>query len=199
MCRYAFKTYKPHYVCFDCRKQFKRPPLSDVLSQQGRLELLRRFERTYSSKAKRVELERSSGTTLDALKADYRKLISRCPQCKRTMVDLGLDFKPPSITAVRSWKRLRTMYTLGHAWHTCGCNGPGFIPTDATSYAEYLDARARTFAKNIRSALRSRTLDPAARAREVRHWAELLAAVQEELERRRPRRAQPPERGSLRA
>lgn len=36
MCRYANKAYKPHYVCFACRKQFKRPPLEDVLAQQGR-------------------------------------------------------------------------------------------------------------------------------------------------------------------
>jgi hypothetical protein len=188
MCRYAFKTYKPHFVCFDCRKQFKRPPLEDVLSQQGRLELFRRLERAYSSPKKRAELERSSGTTLAELQRDYRKLISRCPQCKRTMVDLGLDFKPPSATAIRSWARIRTMYKLGHAWHTCGCNGPGFIPTDATDYAEYLNNRARHFSRKIRLALDSSSLDAAARAREVQYWTELVSVVHKETERsRRPR------------
>jgi DNA-directed RNA polymerase subunit RPC12/RpoP len=30
MCRYAFKTYKPHYACFQCRKAFKRRLQQDV-------------------------------------------------------------------------------------------------------------------------------------------------------------------------
>lgn len=30
MCRYAFSTYKPHYVCFECRKMFRRRLLGDI-------------------------------------------------------------------------------------------------------------------------------------------------------------------------
>lgn len=30
MCRYAMSTYKEHYVCFECRKTFKRRLLRDV-------------------------------------------------------------------------------------------------------------------------------------------------------------------------
>lgn len=30
MCRYAFSAYKPHYVCFDCRKMFRRRLLKDI-------------------------------------------------------------------------------------------------------------------------------------------------------------------------
>lgn len=30
MCRYAFTTYKPHYVCFECRKMFRRRLLRDI-------------------------------------------------------------------------------------------------------------------------------------------------------------------------
>ena len=33
MCRYGFKTYKQHYLCFDCRKQFKQ---SDPFDKMGR-------------------------------------------------------------------------------------------------------------------------------------------------------------------
>lgn len=30
MCRYAIKTYKPHYACFRCQKTFKRKILQDL-------------------------------------------------------------------------------------------------------------------------------------------------------------------------
>ncbi len=35
MCRYAIKTYKSHFVCFDCRKSFKKPPIEDLVIQNG--------------------------------------------------------------------------------------------------------------------------------------------------------------------
>lgn len=30
MCRYAFSIYKPHFVCFECRKMFRRRLLKDI-------------------------------------------------------------------------------------------------------------------------------------------------------------------------
>lgn len=30
MCRYAMKSYKPHYACFECRKTFKRRLMWDI-------------------------------------------------------------------------------------------------------------------------------------------------------------------------
>jgi hypothetical protein len=74
------------------------------------------------------------------------------------------------------------MYKLGQTWHTCGCYGAGFIPTDATGYAEYLASRARLFAARVRSAERRADVDTATRAGEVRYWTELLAQVQERTE-----------------
>lgn len=185
MCRYAYKSYKPHFVCFECRKQFKRPPLEDVLVQQGRLHVLEHLRRASVSATKQARAERSVGTTIARLRREHRELVSRCPQCGAVMADLGLDFKPPRVSAIRSWARLRSMYELGHAWHTCGCNGPGFIPTDATAYAEYLATRARVFAARMRRAERRSGVDTATRAAEARYWSELLAQVQNERKRRR--------------
>ena len=99
------------------------------------------------------------------------------------MADLGLDFKPPRSSAVRSWSRIRGMYTVGHVWHTCGCSGPGFIPTNATDYRTYLTQRAELFSARLKTARRRPTLDRAARLAEAHHWAELLERVQSELER----------------
>ncbi len=144
MCRYAFKTYKPHYVCFSCRKQFKRPPLEDVVAQQGRLDVLERLQRSFFDSAARAKAERETGTTLDDLKADHARLVSKCPQCGERMAHLGLDFKPPPSSATKVWRRIETVHRLGHCWCTCGCNGPGFIPNTGPELATYLkDRRGR--------------------------------------------------------
>ena len=37
MCRYAQKTYKPHFACFECRKSFKQAPFEDKLLKEGLL------------------------------------------------------------------------------------------------------------------------------------------------------------------
>lgn len=34
MCRYGFKTYETHYGCFECRKVFKKPPITDLPKDQ---------------------------------------------------------------------------------------------------------------------------------------------------------------------
>jgi hypothetical protein len=142
MCRYGFKTYKEHFVCFRCRKQFKRPPIEDVLAMQGRLELYHQFLPFFLDPAERGALERSSGTSFDRVRADHVELVPRCPDCRNTMADVGLDFTPPRRLDVRSWRCLERIHQMGHAWHTCGCNGPGFIPTDAVGFGEYMRRRA---------------------------------------------------------
>jgi len=182
MCRYAFKTYKPHFVCFECRKQFKRPPIGDVLNQSGKLGLLQRIERARGP-AMRARIERDAGTTLEGLKRDYRTLVSKCPQCGATMADMGLDFKPPPATSIRAWTRIRALLRVGFTWHTCGCSGPGFIPANATDYHAYLENRAHYFASRLKSVQRSASLDAATRVREAHHWNALLDALSAERDR----------------
>jgi hypothetical protein len=195
MCRYAFKTYKPHFVCFECRKQFKRPPLGDVLRQSGQASVLQRLERA-PSPAMRARVERSIGTTLESLKREYRTLVSKCPQCGTTMADLGLDFKPPPTADLRAWARIRGLLNVGLTWHTCGCSGPGFIPSNATDYNAYLERRARLFASRLKDVQNRESLDAATRTREAQYWSGLLNAVaveqnrpHSEVAQRKPRRA----------
>ncbi len=108
MCRYGFAMYKDHFVCFRCRKQFKR----------------------------------ESGTSYERPRAAHVELVPRCPDCRGTMADVGLDFRPPRRLNARAWRRLERVHRMGHAWKTCGCNGPGFIPTDAVGFGEYVSRRA---------------------------------------------------------
>jgi len=177
MCRYAYKTYKLHLVCFTCRKQFKRPPLRDLLAQRGKLDAFEKLQRVYHRPALREALERKLGTSIEEMRREMREVACRCPQCRAPMADLGLDFKPPREANVKAWARVRTMYRLGHAWHTCGCQGPGFVPVDATGYAEYLASRERLFAGRLKAASSDPALSPGERAVEVTRYTSLLESV----------------------
>ncbi len=179
MCRYAFKTYKPHYVCFACRKQFKRPRIDDVMAHLGKLHLLEKLERARSRK-ELEEAERTIGTTRKALSAQYHSLVSRCPQCGGEMADLGLDFKPPPMSALRVWHRLRTVHRMGHHWRTCGCNGPGFVPTTRPEMLRYLAERSETYGQNAEWARRDQTKTPEARAEAHAYWTECRNRVDRE-------------------
>ena len=183
MCRYAYKTSKPHLVCFRCRKQFKRPPVRDLLAHRGELEAHDKLQRAFHRAILRARLEAELGTTLDELRKRVRDLVTRCPQCGGPMADLGLDFKPPRANAVRAWRRIEGMHRLGHAWHTCGCNGPGFVPRDATGYAQYLARRERLFTTRLKAVLDDRALDAGARSIEATRLTELVAEIHRERER----------------
>jgi hypothetical protein len=177
MCRYAYKTYKPHFVCFACRKQFKRPPLRDLLEERGKLDAFEKLQNVYFRKALRESLEKKLGTSIEAMRSEMREIVSRCPQCRAPMADMGLDFKPPRMSNVKAWERIRAMYRLGHSWHTCGCSGPGFVPVDASGFADYLASRERLFAERLKTASNDPKLSPGERAVEVGQWTSLLESL----------------------
>jgi DNA-directed RNA polymerase subunit RPC12/RpoP len=93
MCRYGFKSYKPHYACFTCKKVFKRRLLSDI--------------------------------TKDATIIEVN---AKCPQCKSLMANMAMDFAAPKKTETKKWEHLKTLYSVGITYGSCGCAGPGYIP-----------------------------------------------------------------------
>ncbi|TXT18421.1 MAG: hypothetical protein FD138_4446, partial [Planctomycetota bacterium] len=141
MCRYATKTYKPHFACFDCRKAFKQPAIEDFLKVVGRSHQYLELQRIWSWKQGLKDKEKEFGISYDELENLYRSGVHKCPECGGPMADLGLDFKAPRRNNQKAWKYLQTLYVVGHAWHTCGCNGPGFIPKSPTEYLSYLTQR----------------------------------------------------------
>ncbi len=137
MCRYAFKTYKIHFVCFDCRKTFKKAPVEDLAIQNGDWEDYKQAFWNYStSKSRKFRSENAE--KVKYLTEKYKSRKERCPECGNLMTDLGLDFKAPKKEKVKEWKMVRGLYRSGKTFYSCGCDGIGFIPKNEKDYKEYL-------------------------------------------------------------
>jgi hypothetical protein len=62
-----------------------------------------------------------------------------CPQCGALMANMGKDFAAPKQSDKKSWMHLQTLYSVGIAFHSCGCSGPGYIPKDEGALALYFE------------------------------------------------------------
>lgn len=63
-----------------------------------------------------------------------------CPDCGLKMADMGLDFKPPRRTDVEHWAVIEFLYRNGFAYHSCGCDGPGYRPSRWSEVPDFLKA-----------------------------------------------------------
>ena len=99
------------------------------------------------------------------------------------MADLGRDFKPPRSEAVRAWRAVRSAYHLGHCLHTCGCDGPGFVPASRAELIDYLRDRSSLLRAMIATLERDTTLTPEARIAGLGDWGARLARLEHERER----------------
>lgn len=113
--------------------------------------------------------------------------VDRCPDCGAPMADLGMDLRAPRRTATKQWRLLQGMFTVGHAFQTCGCDGPGLIPANKRECRLYLRDALGRYRANLATAQR-RTAASSAAERE--YWSARIALVREELARVRL----PPER-----
>jgi hypothetical protein len=66
------------------------------------------------------------------------------------MADMGLDFKSPPKDNAKAWQHLRSLYSVGIVFHSCGCGGPGYVPADATELANVLLQRKENYLQNLR-------------------------------------------------
>jgi hypothetical protein len=170
MCRYAFSgPYKAHFACFACRLAFKQPSFWDRDDVRG-FELASRHPEDLQRR------EAKQNTTLAQLEKEYATGHA-CPQCRQPMIDMGLDFKAPRQTDKKAWQILQGMYRAGHAFHTCGCNGPGYIPKSKADYLHYLEQRRDLFTRNLKAAQSRDDIDHATRQETAAHWAASLEKV----------------------
>ncbi|MCW8130878.1 MAG: hypothetical protein KIS92_11045 [Planctomycetota bacterium] len=113
MCRYAFHNYRDHFACFDCRKSFKYWQWEPC------------DEKTFIAKQR--------------LEHVPREIV--CPECKRPMFDMGLDFKAPRKSNRTSWKVAETLARNGFTFHDCGCGMGVRVPRTMREVTQWLEAR----------------------------------------------------------
>lgn len=184
MCRYAFSgPYKHHFVCFDCRKAFKQPAIEDYLTMRGWGEVYRQLVEAWNDRYALAEREKELGARLADLQTQFSVAERKCPECGKLMVDLGLDLKPPRKTDVRAWKKLQGMFTVGHEWRTCGCNGPGWIPKSTADYRHYLTSTLRAYQKNLKFAQQRTNTTTEEKRDAVDYWGSRIDLIQAELQR----------------
>jgi hypothetical protein len=111
-----------------------------MLKQAGKLQLYNKLQRKLAKAI--TEKER---LFINTAKRDYFCRPVKCPECGQLMANLGLDFKAPTQNDVKQWRIIESLYTTGHSFYTCGCNGPGFIPKDKTQHREYLADRLKEY------------------------------------------------------
>jgi len=138
MCRYACKTYKSHYVCFECRKTFKQEHVSDILLRIKKDKLYHELNGKSIRKIGQV-FTKGERKKLKELTSELTQRKVKCPQCAAIMADLGRDFKAPKKTALKEWKIVESLWTIGKNFYSCGCDGIGYIPKSPRDYELYLN------------------------------------------------------------
>lgn len=71
-------------------------------------------------------------------KIENEKRTYSCPQCGGAMKDMGHDFKAPKQQDKRQWMKVERLYENGFAYHSCGCDGPGYRPAKLTEVESFL-------------------------------------------------------------
>lgn len=54
------------------------------------------------------------------------------------MNDMGHDFKAPKQNDKMQWTKVALLYKSGFAYHSCGCNGPGYRPVKLSEVEEFV-------------------------------------------------------------
>ncbi|SED50636.1 hypothetical protein SAMN04487765_0197 [Tenacibaculum sp. MAR_2010_89] len=62
---------------------------------------------------------------------------AKCPECGDLMANMGLDFESPKKKDIKSWEHMATLYEVGITFHSCGCSGPGYIPSNSNDLLRY--------------------------------------------------------------
>ncbi len=181
MCRYAMSgPYKRHFVCFSCRKAFKQPPIEDYLDVRGRGYVYKQLRHLWSHENLLKLREEELGHRLSDLEKEYRDATHKCPECGDPMIDMGLDFKPPKQSDVKAWKTLLGMYRVGHAFHTCGCNGPGWIPNSTSDYRAYLVSKRQLYEEQLERVEESGELSSKGKKEAAEYWTSRIKAIDRE-------------------
>jgi len=85
----------------------------------------------------------------DIQRGEDSKFEAKCPECAELMADMGKDFESPKKTDLKRWAHLKTLYTVGISYHSCGCSGPGYIPSEKQTLLAFFKELIESFEKEL--------------------------------------------------
>ncbi len=86
----------------------------------------------------------------DVARDEETSVVAKCPECGGLMANMGLDFKSPSKNDLKAWQHMRSLYAVGITYHSCGCSGPGYIPSSTEAIVAYLETRLADYIRQLR-------------------------------------------------
>jgi DNA-directed RNA polymerase subunit RPC12/RpoP len=86
----------------------------------------------------------------DVARDEETSVAAKCPECGSLMASMGLDFKSPRKDDLKAWQHMRSLYSVGITYHSCGCSGPGYIPATANAIVIYLEKRLADYVRQLR-------------------------------------------------
>ena len=171
------KKYKAHYVCFECRKGFKQPPIEDLIIANGDW---KNYEKAYLIPIKeRKKFREENPEILSYLEMKYVNRVCKCPECGQAMKNVGLDFKSPKKERNEEWKIIESLYSTGKFFYSCGCDAYGFIPKDKNQYEQYLLETKEYFQQRILCREENKSLEKLNEY--LAYWNGKIAEIDKEL------------------
>ncbi|WP_290963111.1 hypothetical protein [Flavobacterium sp.] len=85
----------------------------------------------------------------DIKKGEKSVFEAKCPECGELMANMGLDFESPKKDDLKKWEHLKSLYSVGITFHSCGCGGPGYIPNSKEKLIEHFEEIKKTYFKNM--------------------------------------------------
>lgn len=186
MCRYAAKTYKSHYACFNCRKAFKQAHVADILLRVQKDKVFHELNGKSIRKVGQV-FTKGERHKLRDLVSEIRVREVKCPQCAGIMANLGLDFKAPKQTAVKEWKIVEGLFVTGKEFYSCGCDGIGYIPQNPRDYEAYLNKALNHYRAGLKRCQDSPREAYGDKNAELAYWAGRIDTIGQEIARQKPR------------
>ncbi len=180
MCRYAGKTYKSHYVCFKCRKSFKQQDVYDIIKRVEKEKVYREPDGKVIRKVGSV-FTKTETAELQKMVSEIENRTIKCPECSNVMADLGKDFKAPKKTAVKEWKIVESLFKTGKCFHSCGCDGIGYIPENPKDYETYLNDILKTYQEYLAACQKTPMEECPEKIEEINYWADKIQKIKSEI------------------
>lgn len=86
---------------------------------------------------------------VDVKKGEASVFETKCPQCREFMANMGLDFESPKKDDIKKWEHIKSLFSVGITFHSCGCSGPGYIPNSKEKLIEYFEGIKKRYLENM--------------------------------------------------